>query len=112
MTTPASSRELQERAERLARTDAYAGSDGREGYVPLGGSIAQIRTRDVHTNDVAPDPKAQQQAIIAAMQSQNATHAELEQLGQLLKTHPQIREAHVWSAALSRLRRFRGGSVT
>jgi dienelactone hydrolase len=101
-----SSRELAERKERIARPDILDGH-GRAGLVPDGGSIAQIRTRDIHT-DAAPDIAAQQRACYEAMQKMGVTQTEIEAVGEQVKTLPleKLMQPLTWTSMLEKVRNF------
>jgi hypothetical protein len=113
---PASSttRELQERKDRLARPDDL-NTTGREGMVPEGGSIAQTSTR--HTaelNQSQPDIRAQQVATVAALRKLGASVAEIKAVAEQLKNLPvaKLLKISTWTSMLEKLRNFRRGTLT
>jgi|SRR5580658_253313 hypothetical protein len=106
---PSSSRERQERKERLARPDTVEGV-GREGCVPEGGSIASVRSRDIAaaSEPTGPDVKAQQRACYEAMQKMGVTQSELQTVGEQVKHLPLARlmDPLTWTSMLEKVRNF------
>jgi hypothetical protein len=104
--TPSSSREIAERAKRLAHEETR--STERAGHTGGTAVVAPtIRARVI--DDVAPSAVESQGSVIAAMKSEGATKSELVELGYILKNHPKLRDASTWIQALKKLRRFRRG---
>lgn len=109
---PPSTRELQERKDRLARPDTIEGT-GREGMVPEGGSIAQVRSRDAQREGV-PDVAASQLACFEALTKVGASAVEIKAVAEQLKDWPMAKllDPATWTTMLTKLRKFRRGTLT
>jgi hypothetical protein len=110
-----STRERQERKERLERLDVPEGSNGRQGMVSEGGSIAgpQTSARFLTESSAPVDARAQAKANQAEtrklLAEMSVTALELEMLASIMKSNPRIRIPSEWKNQLGRLRRIRRG---
>jgi hypothetical protein len=107
---PSSTREWQERRERTAREETYeVGTNGRNGLVSEGGSIAQTRTRLAQEITEIPVPTAAelQAETIRLVTELRATPNELEQVASILKADPRrLRDPKFWVEQLAKVRKF------